>query len=251
MKVLILEDEQYVAKRLIRLLDKLDFEYELLGVIDCVKSALAWFEKNDEPDLIFSDIQLLDGTSFNIFDKVKLNSYVIFTTSYDEYAIKAFRVNSIDYLLKPITTKKLELALDKLPKQDIKSQSNGLEDLLAQLQQKSKTYKSRFLIKIGSSMNVIDVSDIAYFYMKDGLNFLITNSGKKCSVDLNMEELEECLDPKDFFRINRQIVLNAKSIVSINTFFNSRLILELKPTFGNDVIVTRSRMSDFKEWLDN
>jgi len=249
MKIVIIEDEQYIAKRLVKLLDSIDFKYELLATFGRVSKAIAWFKKNDEPDLIFADIQLLDGTSFDIFNQVKLKSYVIFTTSYDDFAIQAFQVNSIDYLLKPITKRNLESALAKL--KEIKNQDNStnLTELLKQLSTEKPKYKSRFLLKVGQAMELVTTDEIAYFYVEDSLSFVRTNSGKKHCLDLSMEELETSLDPDKFFRINRQMILKIDAIKKIKTFFNSRLILTIEPAFPEDVVVTRSRVGDFKEWL--
>ncbi|MBT6994399.1 MAG: response regulator transcription factor [Candidatus Cloacimonetes bacterium] len=250
MNVLIFEDEQYVAKRLIKLLDNIGFEYNLMGIIGRVSKAVDWLKNNPQPDLIFADIQLSDGTSFNIFDQVKVKSYVIFTTSYDEYAIQAFKVNSIDYLLKPITEQNLKNALEKMDEIKNYGSSDNLVELLEQMKTDKPNYKSRFLIKIGINLKVIEVDDIAYFFMEDKLNFLMTNKGKKNSIDHSLEELENLLDSAIFFRVNRQMVINVKAIKGIQTFFNSRLLVSLHPEFNRDVIVTRSRVVEFKEWLN-
>lgn len=249
MEIVIIEDEQYIAKRLVKLLDSINFEYELLGIFGRVSKAIDWLQNNPEPDLIFADIQLLDGTSFDIFSKVKLKSYVIFTTSYDDYAIQAFQVNSIDYLLKPITKRSLATAIEKLEALQVQDSSNNISELLKQLNNEKPKYKSRFLIKVGQGMELVTTGEIAYLFMEGSLSFVRTTTGKKHCLDLSMEELETSLDPETFFRINRQMIVKIDSIKKIKTFFNSRLILTLEPAFAEDVVVTRSRVGDFKEWL--
>ncbi len=247
MNVLIFEDEKYVAKRLIKQLDSIDFEYNLLKVISKVEDAVKWLQENPMPDLIFADVQLIDGTSFDIFEQVKVTSYVIFTTSFDEYAIQAFTVNSIDYLLKPVLEDELQNAVNKMMNMQ---REDNMDVLLKQLKSDTVNYKSRFLIKKGRYFEVIPTDDIAYFFLEDGMNYIMTAKGKKHSLDTTLEDIAGVLDPQKFFRINRQMIVNVEAIRKISSFFNSRLLLVIDPPYSEDVIVTRSRSTEFKEWLD-
>ncbi len=248
MKVLIIEDEQPAAKRLTKLLKGSQPDAEVLEVLDSVEDSVTWFQSHSEPDLVFMDIQLADGQSFEIFEQCSFESPVIFTTAYDEYALKAFKVNSLDYLLKPIDPEELKAALDKF---DRKLASGVSSKLLKELrQQLQPSYKERFLIKIGDQLKYIPVRDVAYFQAKEGGVFLHTEMGKRLLIDHKLEDLEQLLDPAAFLRINRAFVIQLKSVQKIHSYFNSRYKLELNPATKEEVIVSRDRSKNFKKWLD-
>ena len=251
MRILIVEDERPAAKRLQQLIKKSRPSAEIIEVIDSVESAIKWLRHFPAPDLAFFDIQLADGMSFDIFNHVELNMPLIFTTAYDQYTLKAFKVNSVDYLLKPIDPEELDAAFfkyDRLYKQGQELPTQALQQLLQSMQQKQ--YKERFLVKVGQQLHYIEVKDIAYFYSEDGFVHAMCTNGKKHIIDYTLDQLEAQLDRKFFFRINRKIILHLQSIKKIHTYFNSRLKLDLQPVISSDVIVSRDRVGDFKEWLD-
>ncbi len=251
MRILIIEDEQPAAKQLQRIMDKVIDDYELLDVIDSVEAAVGWLKTFDKPDLIFMDIQLADGLSFDIFNQVAIESPVIFTTAFDQYAIQAFKVNSVDYLLKPIQLEELEQAIEKYHRvfeyhQPI--QKDIISQMLASLTEKK--FKERFLVKTGQQLSYVLVEDIAYFFAEDGLVFIQSKNGKKYPVDYSLDQLEGIVPPHNFFRINRKVLTHLASIKKISPYFNSRLVLELYPKQKEDTIVSRDRVNDFKHWLD-
>ncbi len=249
-KILIIEDEHLAAKRLRKLIQNLDEQVETLAVIDSIEDTVAWFQNYPEPDLAFFDIQLADGQSFAIFEQVKINCPIIFTTAYDQYALQAFKVNSIDYLLKPIEPKELERAWQKFNSLQ-NTPSNNISELATSFKQlnQTKNYKERLLIKSGDTYQYLTIDQVAYFYSEDGLSFLMSNSGKRFVIDDKLEALAKRLNPRNFFRINRKFIINEKAISKISTYFNSRLKLELHPP-REDVIVARERVSEFKLWLN-
>ncbi len=250
MKVLIIEDEKPAAERLSKLVAGLRDDMEITDVIDSVDSAVVWLREFGMPGLIFMDIQLADGLCFDIFRKVKVHTPVIFTTAFDQYALRAFEVNSVDYLLKPIDVEALKRALDKY--NDLRTMFSPLpEEAVSMLQQalQSPRYRERFLIKQGSALQYVPVSNIAYFYAEEGVNFIRHKEGERYMVDLNLEEIERRLNPRDFFRVSRKVIVGVESIRSIENYFNGRLILSLDPKFGPSVVVSRERVVDFKEWL--
>ena len=252
MKVLIIEDERPAAKRLTKMVQKYRVDCDIVGVLDSVEGAVEWLETYKKPDLIFMDVQLADGVSFEIFGQTEVISPIIFTTAYDEYALQAFKVNSLDYLLKPIDPEELEKALcqyDKYYQNKSKGVDNSvIEQLLGTLTKKE--YKERFLVKIGQQLTYLKVTDIAYFYSDEGLIFACQENGKRHNLDYTLDQLAETVNPDDFFRINRKIITNLNAIKKIHTYFNSRLKLELAPNTALETIVSRDRVSDFKKWLD-
>ncbi|REJ81160.1 MAG: DNA-binding response regulator [Bacteroidetes bacterium] len=251
MTILIIEDEQPAAERLERLIREIEPEAHILGTIVSIKSALKWFEDKPLPDLIFQDIQLSDGNAFEIYKKVKVSSAIVFTTAYDEFALQAFRVNSIDYLLKPIKKEELIRAFEKFRnlKPNPENEKQKLESLLETLTSKKIQYKSRFLIRFGDQIKSIDVNDIAYFFTEDKINYLRTFDGYNYPVDNNLDELEHLLDPSVFFRINRQFIIGIKSIESMYAFSKSRVKINLQPHYNGDTIVSTERSPHFKNWL--
>ena len=251
MRTLIIEDERPAAMRLSKLIKQNRPDAEIIEIIDSVESAVKWLNNFPAPDLIFMDIQLADGVSFDIFQQTKIESPVIFTTAYDQFTLKAFKVNSVDYLLKPIDPEELTAAFVKFETVFQKPQTydnNVIASLLQNMQQKS--YKERFLVKTGQQLSYIEVKNIAYFYSEDKLVCAKNVNGKRHILDYTLDQLEDCLDPASYFRINRKFLTQLHSITKINTYFNSRLKLELTPNTELEVIVSRERVSNFKEWLD-
>jgi DNA-binding LytR/AlgR family response regulator len=258
MTVLIIEDEELAVKKLQKTLASVDPGAEVVGVADSIRSSVNWLQTNPTPDLILMDIELADGQSFEIFDKVEVKSTVIFTTSYDEYALKAFKVNSIDYLLKPVQKEDLTAALEKL--KNIKSMysntpsptsSLNVDSLVKELQQKlqPKEYRKRFLVKHAQKLVSVDVEEIAYFYSDGRLNFFKTSDNRKFVVDYTMDDLEDMLDPDQYFRISRAFYVSVGSIDQIHDYFGNRLLLHLKPAVDKEAIVSREKVTDFKKWM--
>lgn len=252
MRILIVEDEELAVKKLQKAILALDSSIEVMGVCDSIQSSVEWLETHTQPDLIFMDIELADGQSFEIFNMTEVKSPVIFVTSYDEFALKAFKVNSVDYLLKPIQKEELELALNKYRKSVVSNQYGfNFENLVKELQVKlqPKEYRTRFLVKHLQKLVSVDVSEIAYFYSDGRLNFFKTFDNKRYLLDYLMDELEEMLDPRMYFRINRSFFVSIQSIVKIEEYFGFRLVLQLKPPIEKEAIVSREKVSDFKKWM--
>ena len=252
MKILLIEDEQPAAKRLAKLLQEHCPQGEILEMIDSVESTVKWLRNFPAPDLIFMDIQLADGLSFDIFSQVEVSSPVIFTTAFDQYTLRAFKVNSIDYLLKPIDPDELKSALEKFSKFFRKKEMydpSGIEKMLqAVLQQRE--FKERFLVKNGQHLAYVPVNEVAYFFSEDGIAFVQCHHGKKHIIEYTLDQLEGMLNPRDFFRINRQVIIRPEAIQKIATWFNSRLKLEIHPSNDVNLVVSRERVADFKQWLD-
>ena len=256
MKILIVEDEELAVKKLQKTLVAVDEAAEVVAVTDSIKGTVDWLQNNSSPDLILMDIELADGQSFEIFNLVPIKTPVIFTTSYDEYALKAFKVNSIDYLLKPIQKEELQAAIDKY--KQIKASAPGevksdvsIDNLIKELQQKlqPKEYRKRFLVKQAQKLVSIDVNDIAYFYSDGRLNFFKTCDNKKYVVDYTMDELEDMLDPQRYFRTSRSFYVSVNCIDQIHDYFGNRLLLNLTPAVDKEVLVSREKVMDFKKWM--
>lgn len=253
MNILIIEDEAPAVRRLKSLLDKIDDSIVVLDDIDSVEDAIEWLNENKHPDLIFSDIQLADGLSFSIFESVKINCPIIFTTAYDEYAVKAFELNSLDYLLKPYTQEQLEKALIKLNRNNTSSDSDKLLKVIEQFkisQESSKTYKSRFLISKADSLIPIKADEVAYIFTEDKAVLLKTKTNQQFFINYTLDELEELLDPSIFFRLNRQFIINIDSITKINNYFNGKLKVNISPVFNDDIIVSRAKAPLLKSWME-
>src|SRR6187551_2619928 len=257
MKILIVEDEDLAVKKLQKTLALVDASAVVVGVTDSIKTTVEWLQVNPSPDLILMDIELSDGQSFEIFNRIEVKSPVVFTTSYDEFALKAFKVNSVDYLLKPIQKEDLEAALDKFKKmKDIYGKSNGsqslnVDSLVRELQLKlqPKEYRKRFLVKHAQKLVSIDVEEICYFYSDGRLNFFKTGDNKKYVVDYTMDELEEMLNPEIYFRISRSFYVSIASVDQIHDYFGNRLLLNLKPAVDKEALVSREKVTDFKKWM--
>ena len=227
MRIVIFEDEKLASERLVQLLKSIKPEAHVLTSMKSVEAAVMWLQNNEQPDLIISDIQLLDGISFEIFDQVKITCPVIFTTAYNEYAIKAFEINSIDYLLKPIQKEKLTNSLEKFEAQNQRISDIDLSKI-QELIQGEREYKSRFLVKFGQRIKAIPVEKIAYFYSRDKLSYLVTFEGKMLPVDQTLEELEDLLNPKNYFRVNRKFIVHFDSVADIHPYFKGRVKLDLE-----------------------
>jgi DNA-binding LytR/AlgR family response regulator len=249
-RTLIVEDEEPAAARLEKLLKEVGSGVQVLDVIDSVERAVNWFETNDPPDLLLLDIQLADGLSFDIFKRVKVDSFVIFTTAYDEYAIKAFELNSIDYLLKPVDKAKLQKSIQKYRKLADRNQQVNIETLMETLERRKSNFKRRFAVNIGSKIISVETRSVAYFYALEGNTFLCTRDNHHYPLDFSLEYLEQLLDPELFFRINRQVIIQYTSIEKIHILSRSRVKLETNPPASEDMLVSTARTHQFRLWLD-
>lgn len=249
MKVLIIEDEVRAASQLQRMLKACNFDYVVLDIIDTVEDAVLWFQKNTTPDLVFMDIQLADGLSFEIFQKIDVEAPIIFTTAFDQYAIQAFKVNSVDYLLKPIQKDDLNTALDKFLKSNKPAAIDPvvLKQLLGSMQMPDK--REGLLVKEGSGFVQIKISDLLYCYSEDSITFGIT-SNKRFIIEETMDELFDSLDQNKFYRINRGQVVAKTSIHKIDPYFNHRVKLSISNSRDQEFIVSRPKTSDFKKWMN-
>jgi len=251
MKVLIIEDEIHTANGLVKMLKTIEKDIEILKIIGSVEETIEYLLELPDLDLIFMDIQLSDGISFEIFSEIKVEYPVIFTTSYDEYAIKAFQVNSVDYLLKPIEQAALVKSLDKFKKlYSKKSQNQQIEQMLSQISFIQKEYKTRILVKTAKGLQTIQIEDIAYFYIDNQMVFVKTNENSRYPIDKTLDEMQKLLNPKKYFRLNRQFIASINSIGAIHNYFNNTLKIELKPSIDSEIIVSRYNIKEFKEWLD-
>ncbi|HEX2534706.1 MAG TPA: LytTR family DNA-binding domain-containing protein [Chitinophagaceae bacterium] len=255
MKAIIVEDESINAQELIRKIGTVAEDVEVIGVLPSVRAAKRWLMSNREPDFMFMDIQLSDGVSFEIFDEYQLGCPVVFTTAYDEYALRAFKVNSVDYLLKPINTAELKTAIDKCRRLVSREDKlpNDWADLLKTLSGKADNkpmYKEKFIVHQRQQWIPVLTADIAYF-MRDNFYFLQTFSNEKYFLDFNsLEEVEDVLDPKTFFRANRQCIINIHAIQSIRLHDNGKLSLHLKAPLKTIIEVSREKAPSFKKWFE-
>ncbi|TXK31171.1 response regulator transcription factor [Pontibacter qinzhouensis] len=254
MNVVILEDESLAAEKLAKMLLTYDSQITVTATLTSVEEAVEWLQANPSPDLLLVDIHLDDGLSFEIFQQVKLHCPVIFTTAYDQYAIRAFQVHSIDYLLKPLQYDKLAQSLDKLKALQASFQETtpqlNLEEVVKLLKADQTTYKTRFLVKAGNRIRAVKTTEIAYIYADQKLNLLVTHDGHKYPLDYSLDDLNLMLDPQFFFRVNRQLITHIDSAVEIHPYFKGRLKLELQPPLDMDVIISSERTPLFKAWLD-
>lgn len=258
MKVLIIEDEKFAQEELKRFLARVDdYKIEVLDALESVEDAVEWFDSNDEPDLVFMDIQLSDGLSFEIFNQRKITCPVVFTTAFENYAIRAFKVNSVDYLLKPIEEASLKGALDKYnaiknkfvePNQPV---LNALQvEKLLNLSMEAVEFKKRFIIKTGDRLRHVSVEDIAYFYSENDYTYLVARENAKFIIDYKLDELVDLLDPNDFFRLSRKFITNIHSVKVVNKYFNSRLEVILDPEPKDQILISRVRVPEFLSWLE-
>lgn len=253
MKILIIEDEPFARTELIRLLNATGREFNILDQIDTINESVKWLKTHVQPDLIFLDIQLADGLSFEIFRQVNVSSPVIFTTAFDEYAIKAFQVNSIDYLLKPIRPEALENAIKKLDDfRTVLSPANpwpGSTQMENLLRMMNKAYKTRILLKTGDQIRSVDMEEIAYFYAEEDVVFALLKNKSRSIVDYTLNQLEAELDPKDFHRLTRACIARISAVKKVGKYFNSRLIVELDPPMEEKLLVSRVNVPEFLKWF--
>ncbi len=252
--VLIVEDELPTQRLLRMMIEELRPDWAVVAATSGVEETVEWLENNPHPNLVFMDVQLADGLSFEIFDKIKVNSIIVFTTAYDEYAIKAFKVSSIDYLLKPIRTEQLENAMCKYerikaalePKIDI----SELRDLSSLIKEGRPTYRNRILVPVADGFLKLNIADVAFFQSSQKVTTAITNSGKPHIIDMTLEKLEDELDPQYFFRANRQFILHIEAIQRIETWFNGKLVVKTKPEAQEKIVISREKARNFKEWIN-
>lgn len=250
MKVIIIEDEALASQRLKKMILDYDPEIEVIAELESVGESVKWFNKNPDPDLIFLDIHLEDDLSFAIFEKVNINCPIIFTTAFDEYAIKAFKLKSIDYLLKPIVQDELNRALKKYKDLTVGSGfSSDINSLYQLMAQKTQSYRERFSVSFGQKIKTFTVDEIAYFLTVDGSTSAYLFDKKSYPVDQSLDKLTQELNPAGFYRINRQFLISIHSIVNVHVFPKSRLKLEIKPDPGMEVFVSIDKVTSFKDWL--
>jgi two-component system, LytTR family, response regulator len=251
MNVIVIEDEKPSARRLQRMLKSVGVEANTM--LHSVEESIEWFQQNEHPDLIFLDIQLSDGLSFEIFEALEINSAVIFTTAYDEYALQAFKLNSIDYLLKPIDEDDLKIAVEKFKdrtpqKQSVTLDFNDIKKLL--VNPIEREYKKRFSVKVGQHLKLINIEDIECIYSENKGTYAHTNEGRNYLLDMTLDQLEDELEPHSFFRVSRKFYININAIKDIISYTNSRLQIKLNHYNEQEVIVARERVKDFKHWLE-
>lgn len=249
MRILLLEDEIPASKRMSALLNELEPTWEIVAILDEVSAAENWLKTYPAPDLIFMDIHLADGYSFALFDKLTIKTPVIFATAYDHYALNAFKVNGLDYLLKPISKDELQRSISRFKNLNSPREIN-YDTISSLIQQHQKNFKERFLLKSGDQLNFVRTSEIAYFTSASSYSFVVTKSGNRYLLDQTMDHIQDSLDPSLFFRINRKQIVGLDCIEKISAHFNSRLKLDLQPKETDEVIVSRNRVTDFKMWLD-
>ncbi len=252
MKVVLVEDEITASDQLTFLLNAIDSTIEVLKVLDSVKTAIEYFSSTHEASLIFMDIHLADGISFEIFEKVKIETPIIFTTAYDQYAIKAFKVNSIDYLLKPIDEDELSEAIQKFRNKsnDNNSLNNQINGMLQLLQTKPKSYKTTYLVHHRDELLPIKTENIAYFYIDTGVVKAITSENKAYIIDKKLEDIEDELNPEAFNRVNRQFIIHKSAIENIKHYFNGKLIVNINPIAKERIVVSKAKATGFKKWVD-
>ncbi len=251
MNVIIIEDEKPAARRLDRMLQALHVKAN--AMLHSVEESLAWFQENEHPDLIFLDIQLSDGLSFEIFENIEVKSAIIFTTAYDEYALQAFKLNSIDYLLKPIDSEDLEKAVikyrERIPER--KNVSLDFEDIKKLLiNPLERVYKKRFTVKVGQHLKMITIDTIECFYSENKGTYIHTTDNRDYLIDATLEDLDKELEPQTFFRVSRKFYVNINAIKDMVSYTNSRLQIKLNSFNEHEVIVSRERVRDFKDWLE-
>ncbi len=251
MNVVIIEDEKPAARKLERMLNIEGIS--VTKTLHSIAKAKEWFSENEQPELIFLDIQLSDGLSFEIFEKIKITSSIIFTTAYDQYALKAFKLNSIDYLLKPIDKNELQNSIKKYkhfnPTEEKQHPTIPMEQIKQLLSSYQNNYKERFTVKVGQHIRSIKIEDVECFYSENKASFIYTKTGRNYPIDYSLEQLEELLNPLVFFRVSRKYYIHIDSIKDIIAYSNSRLKIKLDKYQDDEIIVSRERVKDFKIWL--
>lgn len=251
MKILIIEDERLAAEKLMSLIGELSDPHEVLDILDSIEDSIDWFNNNEQPDIILSDIHLADGLCFSIFSEIQINCPIIFTTAYEKYAIQAFEVNSVDYLLKPIQLDKLSTAIRKCQERIAPlQQTMMLNTLQSALSQIPTQYKTRFLCKLGNTIKSVETDSIQYFYSQDKITFVVDKKKNRLPINNTLDEIDQMLDPNSFFRVNRKFIVNFNGIDEIHTYFKGRLKLKLNPNIDEDIIVSTEKSPLFKSWLD-
>jgi DNA-binding LytR/AlgR family response regulator len=250
MNCLIVEDEKAAADRLTGLIKKCDSSIDITAIVQSVKNSIQWLNTHQAPDLIFMDIQLADGLSFEIFEQTIVKTPVIFTTAYDEYALKAFKVNSIDYLLKPIDEGELKNAIDKFKANNspLEIPPQVFDNIMISL---TKKFKNKFVIKVGEHIKIFTTEDIQCFYIIEKCTFLQNNSKRDYAIIYSLDQLEDLLDPARFFRINRKFIVSLPAITDIVSYSNSRLQVKLESNDSDELIVSREKVQEFKKWLES
>ncbi len=250
MKALIIEDEMPASDRLLRMLKEVDYPIEVVEQLDTIERSITYLKNNEQPDLIFLDIELGDGQSFDIFKRIPVKSYIIFITAFDEFTLKAFKLNSIDYLLKPLKKNELEFALEKFSNQHtVGQQPVDFLPLVEGLKVKEPAYKNRILVKKGTRLLSVKVESIAFFYTRNRVHWLKTIDDTDYIIENNLDELESQLDPEKFHRVNRQFIINYDSIDKVNLWFDGKIKLIVKPSSPEEIIISRLRANEFKKWL--
>lgn len=252
MKVVIVEDEIAASENLIYLLNTLDSSIEVLQVLDSVKSAVTYFSESSEVELVFMDIHLADGISFEIFEQVQIKSPIIFTTAYDQYAIQAFKVNSVDYLLKPLNEEELSQAIAKFKITSKKAEpiASHIQGVLEMLETKNKSYKSTYLVQKRDELIPVRTEDIAYFYIETGIVKGVSFENQTFIIDKKLDDIEEEIDPAKFYRVNRQFVMNRNAISNIKYYFNGKLVINSNPKFEDRIVVSKAKATEFKKWVN-
>lgn len=247
MKVVIVEDEVLSQEHLERMLQRINVDLEVVAKLDSVKACKNFFSQMPQIDLVFMDIHLADGNAMDFLTDFPIATPIIFTTAFDQYALNAFKVNAVDYLLKPIDKNELEAAIQKHVRLSSQQQNELLENI--RLLTKGNAYKNRFMVKLGDSLTAIKAEEIHHFISEDGMVLLITNQGKRFPLDYNLDQLEQLIDPAAFFRINRKVIIRLDAIQKVASYFNSRLRIHALQLSEDDAIVSRDRVGNFKEWF--
>jgi two-component system LytT family response regulator len=250
MKILIVEDEAAAARRLAKMVSELLPEALIVDQLESVTATVAWFKTHGQPDLMLMDIHLADGSCFEVFKQAEITCPVIFITAYDQYAIQAFKVNSIDYLLKPVKKEELEFSFEKLKKIQPTAAVPDFKSMIEQLLEKPKAYQQRFAVKFGQYIKSVEIKQIAMFYAEDKIVFLITVDGQRYPIDISLDKISDQLDPADFFRINRSAVISFHAIKQMFTHFKGRIKIETKTAFDKDLLVSADRLAQFKVWIN-
>ena len=252
MKVLIIEDETIASDRLIDMLKEVAPDWEVLAVLDSIEAGVEFFKTDAEADLVFMDIELGDGQSFEIFSRATVEAPVVFVTAYQEHTLKAFKHNSIDYLLKPLNKEELTATITKFRKLQTLQKKQLQKNILALLESppaNTKNTKDRFLAKSGTRLISVAIEDIAFFYTKDKFQYIKTSADTDYIIDRSLDDIEEEVDDKDFFRANRQFIISYKSIEKVHAWFSGKLKVQVLPKSYEEIIVSRLRAADFKKWL--
>jgi len=249
-RTLIIEDEQAAAERLEKMLLRIEPSISIIGKLDSVEASVNWLQHHPSPDLMMLDIQLGDGLSFEIFRQVQPDSFIIFTTAYDVYAIKAFELNSIDYLLKPVDEEKLKLGLEKFNRLRTKHQPIDFEKMLDVIEGRKQEYKKRFVVSVADKIKMVATNQVAYCYSMEKSTFLCTFDNMHYPLDYSLDYLETLLDPALFFRVNRQYILRDKAIERIQVLSKSRIQIQTNPSVDNGLLVSTTRTPDFRKWID-